>query len=184
MVFTLMYGLGLRVGEVARLRRADVDLDRRLLVIRHTKFSKSRLVPFGPRLAQRINEYLERTEKHRGALGPESPVFSFTRDKCVCPGAIGQTFQQLVAQLCLVVPPGVAPPCSHSLRHSFAVSTLLRWYRTGLDPSRRLFHLSTFMGHVDPVSTSVYLTITADLLREASSRFELFSASTSKEHRP
>ena len=49
-IFALLYGLGLRVGEVARLTRADVDLDRRLLVIRETKFAKSRLVPFGPRM--------------------------------------------------------------------------------------------------------------------------------------
>jgi integrase len=48
-IFALLYGLGLRVGEVSRLLRGDVDLDRDLLVIRLTKFSKSRLVPFGPR---------------------------------------------------------------------------------------------------------------------------------------
>jgi len=49
-MFALLYGLGLRVGEVARLHVGDVDLDRQLLVIRDTKFSKSRLVPFGPRI--------------------------------------------------------------------------------------------------------------------------------------
>src|SRR5439155_7757545 len=54
MIFALLYGLGLRVGEVARLTRADVDLGRRLLVIRQTKFAKSRLVPFGPRMAARL----------------------------------------------------------------------------------------------------------------------------------
>ena len=47
-IFALLYGLGLRVGEVARLRLGDVDWERQLLVIRLTKFSKSRLVPFGP----------------------------------------------------------------------------------------------------------------------------------------
>ena len=49
-IFTLLYGLGLRVGEVARLCVGDVDLTRDLLVIRQTKFYKSRLVPFGPRI--------------------------------------------------------------------------------------------------------------------------------------
>ena len=61
-------------------------------------------------------------------------------------------------------------------RHSFAVGCLLRWYREGIDPSTRLCQLSTFMGHVDPVSTSVYLTITPALLAEASQRFEAFAA--------
>jgi site-specific recombinase XerD len=58
LIFALLYGLGLRVGEVARLTHGDVDLDRNLLVIRGTKFGKTRLVPFGPRLAARLREYL------------------------------------------------------------------------------------------------------------------------------
>jgi hypothetical protein len=55
------------------------------------------------------------------------------------------------------------------------VRTLLRWYRAGIDPSQRLIHLSTFMGHVDPISTAVYLTITPELFEEANQRFERFS---------
>jgi len=178
MIFALLYGLGLRVGEVSRLCRKDVDLDRELLVIRLTKFSKSRLVPFGPRMAQRLNVYLDRCEQHRGKLNPDSAVFSFTKGNPVHPGTISQTFHQLLPQLNLDIPPGVRAPCAHSLRHSFAVNTLLRWYRTGLDPATRLIHLSTFLGHVDPTSTTVYLTITADLIREASHRFERFAPST------
>ena len=63
----------------------------------------------------------------------------------------------------------------HSLRHSFAVGCLLRRYREGRDPQSMLHPLSTFMGHVDPVSTSVYLTMTPQLLGEASRRFEAFA---------
>ena len=70
------------------------------------------------------------------------------------------------------MPDGVAPPHLHCLRHSFAVGCLLRWYREGLDPSTRLYQLSTFMGHVDPASTAIYLTITPQLLAEANRRFE------------
>ena len=60
-------------------------------------------------------------------------------------------------------------------RHAFAVGTLLRWYREGIDPNCRLIHLSTFLGHVDPNSTAVYLTITEELLREADRRFRAFA---------
>jgi len=70
----------------------------------------------------------------------------------------------------------MAVPRLHCLRHSFAVGTLLRWYREGIEPQDRLLHLSTFMGHVQPSSTAVYLTITADLLREANQRFERFAS--------
>ena len=77
-VFALLYGLGLRVGEVARLTRADLDLDRQLLVIRATKFAKSRLVPFGPNMAARLGSYIKLRECHSGPLAPEAPIFSFT----------------------------------------------------------------------------------------------------------
>lgn len=172
--FAMLYGLGLRVGELCRLRRADVDLDRKLLVVRDTKFGKSRLVPFGPRMGALLHDYLElRTPT---GLAPDAPVFSFTRRGPVHPGTISQTFHQLVPRLALEVPPGVAPPRLHDLRHAFAVGTLLRWYRSGVDPAARLFHLSTFLGHVNPSSTAVYLTITNQLLDEANHRFEGIAA--------
>ncbi len=80
-----------------------------------------------------------------------------------------------MVSLDLAVPDGVSPPRLHGLRHSFAVGCLLRWYREGLDPSARLHQLSTFMGHVSPLSTAVYLRITPQLLAEGASRFEAFA---------
>jgi integrase len=81
----------------------------------------------------------------------------------------------------LSVPPGTASPRLHDLRHSFAVGTLLRWYRSGVAPQAGLLRLATFLGHVDPVSTSVYLTITDPLLEEANRRFEGFAQDLIKE---
>jgi integrase len=182
-IFALLYGLGLRVGEVSRLQRADVDFYRDLLVIRETKFGKSRLVPFGPRIGGLLRDYVER----RGSslsLSADSALFSFTRRGAVHPGTISQTFHQLVPRLGLAPPAGVASPRVHDLRHSFAVGTLLRWYRGGIDPAARLFHLATFLGHVNPSSTSVYLTITSDLLAAANRRFEGFVGPALKEVSP
>jgi site-specific recombinase XerD len=172
-IFALLYGLGLRVGEVSRLLCADVDFDRRLLVVRDTKFGKSRLVPFGPRIGTMLHAYLR---LRGGNLPPDAPYFSFTRRGAVHPGTISQTFHHLVPRLGLSIPPGVAPPRVHDLRHAFAVGTLLRWYHEGVDPAARLFHLSTFLGHVNPTSTAVYLTITSELLAAANRRFEGFAA--------
>jgi integrase len=174
-IFALLYGLGLRVGEVSRLRYADVDLARNVLVVRDSKFGKSRLVPFGPRMAALLGQYLE-LRGGRVIPTPETPLFSFTGRGGVHPGTISQTFHQLVPKLGLVVPAGVAPPRAHGLRHAFAVGTLLRWYRAGVNPAGRLFHLATFLGHVNPSSTAVYLTITPELLEEASRRFERLAA--------
>ena len=180
-IFCLLYGLGLRVGEVSRLRRADVDLARDLLVVRGTKFGKSRLVPFGPRIGDLLRGYIEL----RGASLPsDAPLFSFTRRGAVHPGTISQTFHKLVPRLALTLQPGVAPPRVHDLRHAFAVGTLLRWYHAGVDPAARLFHLATFLGHVSPSSTAVYLTITPELFAAANRRFEGFAAATIKEVSP
>jgi len=180
-MFALLYGLGLRVGEVSRLRGRDVDLERQLLVIRDTKFSKSRLVPFGPRIGQLLEDYLESRAASYGPLSVDALLFSFGGSKAISPTAICGTFHRLCDRLKLPIQPGASRPRVHDLRHSFAVGTLLRWYREGIDPSTRLLHLSTFLGHADPASTAVYLTITPELLAQASWRFERFAGEKRRE---
>jgi len=176
MIFALLYGLGLRVGEVSRLQRIDIDFHRDLLIIRDTKFSKSRLVPFGSRMSARLHNYIRQRENRFGKLEPDNPVFSFHNNRAIHPATISQTFHYFILpMLDIYVPPGVRPPRLHDLRHYFAVRTLLYWYRSGINPSSRLFHLSTFLGHVNPASTAVYLTITDELLAEANRKFEQFA---------
>jgi integrase len=183
LIFRLMYGLGLRVGEIVRLCLVDVDRERRFLVIRETKFGKSRLVPFGPRLGQHIEAYLSRRIIWYGPWQSGDPLFSFSNDhtRPLRPETVSQTFHRLLPKIGLILCTDTAPPCLHCLRHSFAVQTLLRWYRSEIDPGRRLFHLSTFMGHSDPASTSWYLTITDGLLAEAGQRFERLVGAISHE---
>jgi len=64
------------------------------------------------------------------------------------------------------------------------VSTLLRWYRSGVDPNSRLLQLSTFLGHVNPNSTAVYLTVTTALLAQANQRFERWASPLIEEVTP
>lgn len=179
-IFALCYGLGLRAGEACGLRIGDVDVDRQLLIVRGGKFGKSRLVPHGPRLGELIAGQLQE-RRAQGDREAEAPLFTFDGRRPVHPCSASGVFHRLVLELAFPVPEGVATPHLHSLRHSFAVGCLLRWYREGLDPSTRLFQLSTFMGHVDPASTAVYLTITPELLNEASRRFEAFARPTGSE---
>jgi integrase len=158
-------------------------LERNLLTIRETKFLKSRLVPFGPKLGERLRVYLQQQTEGAVALAPTIPLFSFgpDRSQSINPGTISQTFHALWPRLGLKVPAGAMPPRLHCLRHSFAVGTLLRWYRSGINPQQRLWDLSTFMGHVHPASTAVYLTITVELLEQANQRFNNFAAPLLKE---
>jgi site-specific recombinase XerD len=182
-IFAVLYGLGLRVGEVCGLDVVDVDRQRQLLVIRNTKFGKDRLVPFGPRLGATLDRYLVMRHARERGLADNAPLFAGRAGGRLGRQQVGRVFRALIPALGLTVPPGTTPPHLHDLRRSFAVQTLLRWYRAGINPADRLLHLSTFMGHVQPESTAVYLTITADLLGEAGRRFEAFARPLVEEER-
>ena len=164
-IFALCYGLGLRAGEACGLRLGDVDADRQLLVVRGGKFGKSRLVPHGPRIGELLARQVER------ASAGTSPT---TRCSASTVSAVRQPVTARArpstdsSSSWTSRSPTASPRhgCTR-LRHSFAVGCLLRWYREGVDPASRLYQLSTFMGHVDPASTAVYLTITPQLLAEA-----------------
>ena len=173
-IFAVLYGLGLRVSEACQLRVGDVD-PRRLLVIRDTKFGKDRLVPFGPRMGAMLDRYLARRRRHDLALADDAPLFAIRAGSRLSRQRVGSVFRKLLPDLGLALPPEASRPRVHDLRRSFAVQTLLRWYRTGIDPAQRLLHLSTFLGQVQPESTAVYLTVTAELLAAAGGRFEAFA---------
>lgn len=175
-IFALCYGLGLRAGEACGLRLGDVDQARQLLVVRGGKFGKSRLVPHGPRIGELVSQQVARRYADGAGADAQAPLFTFNGRTPINPCTASQVFHHLVPALGLTVPDGVSPPRLHCLRHSFAVACLLRWYRDGADPAGQLFRLSTYMGHVSPVSTAVYLTITDELREEASRRFEAFAA--------
>lgn len=184
MIYALMYGVGLRVREVSRLCHQDFDSQQRCLHIRQTKFAKSRLVPMGPNLASALTQFL--SNHSAVAPLPEDPLFSLSKDyrQPIGSHAISSTFTRLVGQLELHVPAGTLAPRLHCLRHSFAVATLTRWYRAGIDPAEMLMHLSVFLGHVSPASTAVYLTITPELFDLANKRVHAFAAPVLQEVRP
>lgn len=180
-IFAMLYGLGLRISEVAHLKHGDVDLDRQILWIRNTKFGKSRLLPFGPRLSAVLRTHIE----HASSVSSEHPLFTFDGRQRINANSIRRTFHSyLLPQLQLTVPSSTRSPRVHDLRHSFAVNTLLRWYQTGGDPAVRLSHLSTFLGHSNPNATAVYLTITDELLQAANQRFAAFAPALGAEVSP
>lgn len=133
-IFALLFGLGLRRGEVVRLTRTDVDLDRRLLVVRGTKFGKSRLVPFGPSMAARLIAYIELREQKSGKLTAQAPLFSFTSGRSIHPAVISQVFHKLISSLGLTLESGVKPPCVHHLRHNSGTRII-----SATGPNGRLF---------------------------------------------
>jgi site-specific recombinase XerD len=170
MIFATLYCLGLRIGELCRLRLRDIDFDRGLLLIRPSKFYKSRFLPLGPKYFATLKEFVER---HRIPwVGEGGPLFSSYHGKPMRHGSIGRVFRHLAHQIGLKPKPGQRRPCLHSFRHAFAVHRLLRWYRQGENVQAKLPLLSAFLGHVDLASTQVYLDMIPELLEEVHLRFE------------
>jgi integrase len=170
-MLTLLSALGLRHGEVRHLRIRDLDLSRQTLFIDQTKFHKSRYVPFGPKVGQCLQQYLGVRNTLLLPVGEEDPLFVTKWRKPVDSQMLLNAFRDILGTLAITGREGQGLPRLHDLRHTFAVLRLLRWYRDGVDVQSRLPALSTFLGHVNPRCTEVYLTITADLLREANAMF-------------
>ncbi|MGH3615021.1 MAG: tyrosine-type recombinase/integrase [Pseudonocardia sp.] len=162
---------GLRVGEAVGLDTGEVDLDAGLLRVVNGKFGTSRQVPLHPSAAAMLREYSGR----RDQLCP-TPVtrgfFVSTTGTRLLVGGVDRVFTQLLALAGISTPPGRRRPRVHDLRHSFAVATLLDWYRDGVDVQARLPLLSTFLGHVAPASTWWYLHATPELLALAAQHLE------------
>jgi integrase len=162
---------GLRIGEAIKLDLADIDHAERVLLIRESKFGKSRLVPIQVSTMSAIDTYLQIRATKPGA-GQQPAVFVSGTGRRLCYQCVRQTFQKIVTEA------GVGhrdrrPPHLHDLRHRFAIATLRDWYAHGDDVQAKLPALSTYLGHREPASTYWYLTATADLLAAAAGRQHL-----------
>jgi integrase len=166
------YGAGLRLSEATNLTRADVDLSESLLTIRNTKFGKTRLVPMGPQLNRVLTQY-DRTRPKRRPT--DMPFFATRAGSSVPPWLFQQKFRLLCDRADIRRPDTGVRPRVHDLRHTFAVHRLTSWYHQGADVQRLLHHLSVYLGHVHLRHTQVYLSMTPELLREASQRFERYA---------
>ncbi len=165
----LLAATGMRVGEALALDDGDVDWARSLLKVRHAKFQRSRLVPLHPSTVAALREYVAVRHRRCIRLGPW--LFTSTVGTRVIHQNFLHVFRRLVCQARIADANGRRPRL-HDLRHTFAVNTVRDWYRSGTDVERRLFSLSTYLGHVSPTSTYWYLTATPELLALAGERLE------------
>jgi len=177
-----LYGAGLRPSEGLRLRCCDVDLDDRVLAIWDTKFFKSRLVPVGTALATALATYRS-ARKHLPMPAEERSAFFASRTGGVITlQRLEKVFVRLREHAGVQRPPGARwQPRLHDLRHAFAVHRLVAWYRDGADVQACLPLLSTYLGHFNVAGTQAYLTMTPELLAEASQRFERYAAFSEEE---
>jgi integrase len=175
-LITLLDSTGLRVGEAVHLSIGDVVLvaaPPRVLV-RDTKFGKSRLVPLHATTATMLAQYV--AERKRLAYdGLSDAFFVSERGTALHVSSLGRWFGQLVLRLGLWPEKGKRWPCLRSFRHTFAVRRLRTWYEEGANITTLLPHLSVYLGHVSPEETYWYLTATPELLRTAADRFRSYA---------
>lgn len=162
---------GMRVGEAIRLDNDDVDLTHRVLTVRDTKFGKSRELPLHRSTIGALRAYLRVRDRHRPTLVSEAVFISPAGTRLLYCN-VSHTFIQLVQRAGLRPRSARCRPTLHGLRHSFAVRTLLGWYRSEVEIQPRLPLLSTYLGHVHPKDSYWYLTAAPELLQLAAGRLE------------
>jgi len=164
----LLAASGMRIGEAIKLDRGDVDWAEGVLLIRESKFGKSRLLPLAASSMAALQDYT----RLRDELGPRPEVASFfvsLSGKRLLYAVVSQTFRQLINNAG-VGADAPCPPRLHDLRHTFAVRTLLNWYRAGDDVAAKIPSLSTYLGHREPSSTYWYMSAAPELLALAAAR--------------
>ena len=171
----LLYGTGMRLREAMHLTMGDVDLSDAVLTVRNTKFYKNRLVPVGPQLVNALKSYAVCRAERPALEGRESSFLANQDGTPLAKRTVQSAFTDLLSAAGVHGTHGKRQsPCLHSLRHSFAIHRVTAWYRQGADVQRLLPMLSTYLGHADLAGTQVYLSMTPELLQEASLRLERF----------
>jgi integrase/recombinase XerD len=161
----MLAATGMRISEAIKLDDADIDWQQGVLLVRESKFNKSRYLPVQASTLEALERYTR--QRDRLCPNPRDPSFFISlRRRRLDDCAVHATFRRL----CDATGIGVGapfPPRLHDLRHTMAVKTLLGWYREGVDVGSRLPALSTYLGHLNPAYTYYYLAAAPELLAHA-----------------
>jgi integrase/recombinase XerD len=172
-LFGLLAVTGLRINEALHLDRRDVDLEAGVLLIRRTKFGKSRLVPIHATTTATLRAYGDTRDRILKTW--TTPAFFLSeRGTRITEWSARYTFA-VISRAVGLRPPTYGGRHGHGpriqdLRHRFAAQTLISWYRTGLDVARELPKLSTYLGHVHTADTYWYLEAIPELVQLAADR--------------
>lgn len=170
----LLASTGMRVSEALGLKRIDVDLDDALLVVRRTKFRKTRLVPFHPTTASALRDYATLRDREAVASDPEAAFFVIDGGVPLTYSKVHTAFRRIRIGLGWERTDARRPRI-HDLRHTFTCRRLLRWHEERLDVGRHVLELSTYLGHAKVSDTYWYLSGFPELLDLTARRFERFA---------
>lgn len=174
-LFGLLASTGLRISEALHLTNTDVDLRHGVLIIRKTKFAKSRQVVLHPSAVQALRRYQRVRDHHVVNIG-EAPFFVSSRGRR-CGAALShrnvhRIFKAMLEHLGWVNRGAHANPRIHDLRHTFVVRRLVLWHQQGVDIDQAMLSLSTYIGHAKITNTYWYLTGVPELVAIATEKFQ------------
>lgn len=171
-LFGLIAVTGLRISEALALDCDDLDVERGVLRVRRGKLGKERLIPLDPTVVVQLVEYAA----ERDRLLSRTPEAFFVTGSgtrltdCSARYNFAHACQQIGLRMQQRYCRHGRGPRIHDLRHTFAVRTMVNWYRTGKDPAREMIRLTTYLGHTDPDNTFWYLEAVPELLDLAMAR--------------
>lgn len=158
--FGLLACTGMRLSEAINLRLEDITEDG--LVIRHTKFGKSRLIPLHPTAQTALERYLPK----RRLFAPfEDHVFVSLRKHKLLRHDAYVVFRKSIEKIGIQRNSGLPRPTIHALRHTFAVRALETCPDDRDRITQHMVALSTYLGHSDIKHTYWYLEATPELMR-------------------
>jgi integrase len=169
--FSLLACTGLRVSEAIGLRFEDVTADG--LIIRCSKFRKSRLVPLHTTAQVGLERYLQ---KRRSFAPFDDHVFVSLRRRPLLVGDAETAFRTAAQEIGLKREPGLPRPTIHSLRHTFAVRSLENCPDGRDRITKHMLALSTYLGHSKVADTYWYLEATPELMSGIADSCEAFFA--------
>ena len=174
-LFGLLSVTGMRLTEALNLKAEDIDWAHGVLTVGRAKFQKTHLVPLHESALRQLRAYIKRRDQffaERPWRQPVNRIFVSTHGAALTSNEVGHDFRMLTRRIGIRAAGASRGPRIHDLRHRFAVSTLLRWYRKGKNVDSLLPVLSTYVGHVFISGTYWYLTCTPELMRAAGKRLE------------
>lgn len=170
------YFLGLRIHETMSLKMRDIDMDNRYVHIRESKFYKSRIVTFNRAVKCMLVRFFEWRRLNGMPDAPDTCLWLNRENEPMKKDTLNGIFERIRATAGIRRSDGaIYQPRIHDLRHTFAVNRLRQWYEKGEDVQKMLPALSTYMGHKHLSHTSVYLTMTDNILKLTSDIFEKYA---------
>jgi integrase len=155
----LLVCTGLRISEALALQFEDFTADG--LVVRVSKFRKSRLLPLHPTARCRLDEYLVLRKQ---TVGDDHSIFVSLWGTRLHYSTVCSVFLELTRSIDVRAAPGTPGPCLHDLRHTFAVRALEECRGGPTEIERHILALSTYLGHAHASDTFWYLHSTPKLL--------------------